>query len=92
MLDIVQTSRFKRDLRRCAKRGKDIDKMESIVTKIQHLKELPVKNRDHVLTGEWNGFRECHIEPDWLLIYKLDEANSLLHLVRTGSHADLFDK
>ena len=54
-------------------------------------KRLPIKNKDHNLGGEWNGFRECHIEPDWLLIYRRDEKNKTLEYARTGTHADLFE-
>ena len=92
MLEIVTTTRFKKDLKRCNKRGKDIDKIEQIVSDIQQLNPLPFNSKDHPLIGNWVGFRECHIEPDWLLIYSIDEDNSLLHLVRTGTHSDLFDE
>lgn len=92
MLEIVPTSRFKKDLKRCHKRGKDIDKIEWIVTELQHTKTLPQNNKDHPLIGNWSGYRECHIEPDWLLIYAINEKQSLLHLVRTGTHSDLFDE
>lgn len=92
MLEIVPTTRFKRDLKKCGKRGKDIDKIELIIGEIQQLVELPASNKDHALIGNWQGFRECHIEPDWLLIYKVDKENRLLHLTRTGTHSDLFDE
>ncbi|MEE9424706.1 MAG: type II toxin-antitoxin system YafQ family toxin [Methylococcales bacterium] len=92
MLEIVPTTRFKRDLKRCGKQGKEIDKIEWIVNEIQQLNELPISNKDHPLTGNWSGFRECHIEPDWLLIYHVDKDKNLLHLTRTGSHANLFDQ
>ncbi len=92
MLEIVTTTRFKKDLKRCNKRGKDIDKIEWIVSELQQLNPLPVNNKDHPLIGNWVGFRECHIESDWLLIYCLNEEKTLLHLVRTGTHSDLFDE
>lgn len=92
MLTIVPATRFKRDLRKCARRNKDIDKLETIVNALQNTKPLDPRHRDHNLTGNWTGFRECHIEPDWLLIYRIDDDKSLLYLVRTGSHSDLFDE
>lgn len=92
MLEIVTTRRFKKDLKRCHKRGKSIDKIEWIVSELQRIKSLPQSNKDHPLIGNWSGYRECHIEPDWLLIYMIDDEQSLLHLVRTGTHSDLFDE
>ncbi len=92
MLKIVPTTRFKKDLKRCHRRGKDIDKIEWIVSQLQQLTVLPSNNKDHPLVGNWIGYRECHIEPNWLLIYSINEDNNLLHLVRTGTHSDLFDE
>ena len=80
---------FRRDLKRVRKRGKNIDKLKIVVRKLSMGETLPASYRDHFLTGNYKGFRECHIEPDWLLIYRITEA--ALILVRTGSHADLFD-
>ena len=91
-MEIVTTSRFRKDLKRCSKRGKDIDKIEWIVSEFQQLKTLLPNKKDHPFTGNWVGYRECHIEPNWLLIYCIDEDNNILHLVRTGSHSDLFDE
>jgi len=71
------------------RRGNDLDKLETIVDLLQARKSLPVKNRDHSLSGHWHHHRECHIEPHWLLIYRIDE--DFLFLERTGTHADLFE-
>lgn len=89
MLNLHLTTRFKRDLKQATKRGKDIAKIESIIELLQTGQPLPAKNRDHNLSGDWTDHRECHIEPDWLLIYWTDD--EYLHLARTGTHADLFE-
>ena len=84
------STRFRRDLKRLQRRGKDIDKLEAIIDQLQAQTPLPERQRDHALTGQWSNHRECHIEPDWLLIYRIDSEENLLMLVRSGSHADLF--
>lgn len=89
MLLIKATNRFFKDLKLASKRGYHLDKLEAIVDLLQAQHRLPLKNRDHPLIGEWNHHRECHIEPDWLLIYRIEA--SFLILERTGTHADLFD-
>ncbi|MFO0698799.1 MAG: type II toxin-antitoxin system YafQ family toxin [Nitrospira sp.] len=89
MLLLKTTTRFLKDLKLAKKRGYDIDKLEAIVDLLQAQTPLPPKNKDHTLTGEWNHHRECHIQPDWLLIYRIDA--TFLILERTGTHADLFD-
>lgn len=89
MLNLHLTTRFKRDLKQASKRGKDIAKIESIIELLQTGQHLPAKHKDHNLSGDWNHHRECHIEPDWLLIYWTDD--EYLHLARTGTHADLFE-
>ncbi|MDR4467742.1 MAG: type II toxin-antitoxin system YafQ family toxin [Nitrospira sp.] len=89
MLLLKTTSRFPKDLKLAKKRGYDIDKLEAIVDLLQAQQSLPPKNKDHTLTGEWNHHRECHIQPDRLLIYIIDA--TFLILERTGTHADLFD-
>lgn len=88
MLTPLEEKGFKKDLRRIKKRSKNIDKLKLIVRKLIYQEKLPLKYYNHKLTGNYKGFYECHIEPDWLLIYKLTTTN--LILVRTGSHADLF--
>ncbi len=89
MLLLKTTSRFLKDLKLAKKRGYDIDKLEAIVDLLQAQQSLPPKNKDHTLTGEWNHHRECHIQPDWLLIYRIEA--TFLILERTGTHSDLFD-
>ena len=82
------TSAFKKDLKRIAKRGYNRDLLDSVVDLLRAGQPLPVSRRDHPLKGAWKGRRECHIEPDWLLIYEVTRTHVLL--ARTGTHADLF--
>jgi mRNA interferase YafQ len=89
MLKLEYTNQFKRDLKLSKKRGKNLKKLEPIVELLLKKKPLPEKNKDHDLTGNYKDHRECHIEPDWLLIYLQGEA--VLVLVRTGTHSDLFN-
>jgi mRNA interferase YafQ len=86
---IRPTSRFKKDLRLMKRRGKDIDKLEKIVTLLAHDQPFALEHRDHSLKGERTNHRECHIEANWLLIYR--KIDNELILFRTGSHSDLFD-
>ena len=88
MLVIERTSQFKRDVKRVIKRGKAISKLRFIVDKLANKHILEARYYDHALLGKYINARECHIEPDWLLIYRLTEKK--LHLERTGSHSDLF--
>ena len=90
MLEIILSNQFKRDLKLAAKRGYDLDLLDSVVTKLANQEELPAKYRDHFLTGKYAGFRECHIQPDWLLVYRTEETELILFLSRTGTHSDLF--
>jgi mRNA interferase YafQ len=83
------TRQFDRDLRRAKRRGKTLDKLWNIVELLIRGEPLPSRCRRHRLSGQWNRLWECHIEPDWLLIW--DEAEQTLTLVRTGTHADLFE-
>ena len=80
---------FERDIKRIKKQSKDIEKLRTVIRYLLEEKQLPPKNRDHRLSGNFATFRECHIEPDWLLIYQSDE--NTIRFVRTGSHSDLFD-
>jgi mRNA interferase YafQ len=89
-LDIRRSTQFKKDLKKVIKQRKNLTLLEDIVQKLRHLEQLESKHRDHLLVGDWSGHRECHINPDWLLIYKVDEELELLRLMRTGSHSDLF--
>lgn len=88
MLAAVRSSRFKRDVKRMRKRGKEMDKLKAVLFLLINETPLPTSLRDHALQGDWNGFRDLHIEPDWLLLYRI--ADGELQLARTGSHADLF--
>lgn len=91
MLKIRFTNKMKCDVKLMKKRGKDISKLEIILEKLALGEVLPDKNKDHQLKGEWQNFRECHIEPDWLLIYQIEESELILYATATGSHADLFE-
>jgi mRNA interferase YafQ len=85
---IVTTTRFEKDINLAKKRGKDLSKLRKIIELLIEGKKLPMKNCDHWLTGNYSNRRECHIEPDWLLIYKPGEDQIIFE--RTGSHSDLF--
>lgn len=91
MLEIVLSNRFKKDLKMAKKRGYDLNLLNDVVEKLARQEPLPKKNRDHSLTGDFIGFRECHIQPDWLLIYRVNDEELILFLSRTGTHSDLFD-
>ena len=88
--ELLSTGRFKKDLKTIMKRGYNIQLLQDVVDLLVAGIPLPEKNKDHVLTGNWNGHRECHIAPDWLLIYKIDNDVLILTLTRTGTHSDLF--
>ena len=92
MLSIVLSNRFKKDLKRAKKRGLDLDLLEEVVDQLAKCVPLPEKNRDHALTGDYIGFRECHVAPDWLLVYRVEDEELELFLFRTGTHSDLFTK
>lgn len=89
MLTIKFHNQFKRDLKLMIKRGCDENKLWRIVADLANEVPLPPNNRDHALVGNYSGFRECHIEPDWLLVYQIQQEELLLILTRTGTHADL---
>lgn len=90
MRSIRRTTQFKKDVKRVQKRGKDFSEFKRVIELLVEGKPLEEKHRDHALVGNWAGTRDCHIEPDWLLLYQIDEEE--LVLVRTGSHSDLFKK
>ncbi|MBQ7625502.1 MAG: type II toxin-antitoxin system YafQ family toxin [Rhodocyclaceae bacterium] len=90
MLTPHRHGQFKRDVRLAKKRGKDMDKLRTLLTLLIKERPLPARYHDHPLKGDWLGFRDAHIEPDWVLIYCVD--GDILHLARTGTHADLFDE
>lgn len=89
MLDIVISNKCKKDLRRAKKRGLDLNDFFAVVEMLQRRETLPVRYRDHALTANRTGLRDCHIRPDWILIYEIRETELVLLLVETGSHADL---
>lgn len=88
MLDVRYSAKFKKDLKLCAKRQYKLSLLQQVIDTLRLPAALPIKNSDHNLSGDLNKFRECHVEPDWLLIYR-QEGNELF-LYRTGTHADLF--
>jgi mRNA interferase YafQ len=88
MRKIIRSAQFKRDVRLAEKRGKDLAKLRELILLLVEEKPLPPHYKDHPLTGDWKHYRDSHIEPDWLLLYKVDRKD--LYLVRTGTHADLF--
>ena len=88
MLDIVQTSKFKKDYKRLVKQGKDMSLLKPAITTLQKQEPLPASYNDHALEGNMKGFRECHIKGDWVLVYRIDDKQLILTLVRTGTHRD----
>lgn len=91
-LDIIWTNQFKKDYKQALKRHLNIDLLDDIIRKLASNEPLPDKNKDHFLAGNWSGYRECHIQPDWLLIYRIEDDMLILTLARTGTHSDLFGK
>lgn len=87
---IKATNRFEKDVKQAQKRGKDLDKLFFVIEKLANGEKLDEKYRDHSLVGLYKGCRECHIEPDWLLVYEIFEDILILSLARTGTHSDLF--
>lgn len=90
--EIVWTTQFKKDYKLAMKRNMNMDLINDIIRKLAAGEELEEKNKDHQLTGNWVGHRECHILPDWLLIYRVDDDVLVLTLSRTGTYSDLFEK
>lgn len=88
MLQASYSGRFKKDVKLLQKRGKNMDKLKTAITLLLNESELPPKYLDHSLKGDWKGWRDLHLEPDWLLIYK--PLNNEIRFERTGTHADLF--
>lgn len=86
------TTQFRKDYKLAIKRGLKIELLEEIVTLLATGTPLPEKNKDHALSGDWAGHRDCHILPDWLLIYRIENDVLVLTLARTGTHSDLFGK
>lgn len=89
MLELRTSARFNRDVKRMKKRGKDMSLLIETITALQNKQKLPDRYYDHALTGNLKGFRECHIQPDWLLIYSVNLTELILFAQRTGTHSDL---
>lgn len=90
MLEIQYEKSFKKDFKRMLKRGYNQEHLKDVLSLLAEQKALPEKYKDHNLSGNYEGYRECHIEPDWLLIYKIYDDKLVLVVTRTGSHSDLF--
>ncbi|MGN0363257.1 MAG: type II toxin-antitoxin system YafQ family toxin [Bilifractor sp.] len=88
---VKHTTQFKRDFKLAMKRGLKIELLEEVIGTLAMGESLPDKNGDHALTGNWVGHRECHILPDWLLIYRIEDDVLVLTLARTGTHSDLLE-
>ncbi|MDO9543311.1 MAG: type II toxin-antitoxin system YafQ family toxin [Kiritimatiellia bacterium] len=89
MKQLFQTTQFSKDAKQMQKRGKDLEKLKVLVRKLANDEPLDPCHRDHPLAGEWKHCRDCHVEPDWILIYT--KTNEYLRLERTGTHSDLFE-
>jgi mRNA interferase YafQ len=89
MFEIKRTSAFKKDLKQLIRQGKDLARMQIVVDELAAGRTLDPKYQDHALTGSWKGFRDCHIQPDWVLLYKVEKKALVLTLTRTGTHAEL---
>ena len=90
MLTIKYQAAFKKDYKRIIRRGYDVRLLEKVIAILAEQRSLPESYRDHSLSGDYIGYRECHITPDWLLIYEIKNDELILCLTRTGSHSDLF--
>ena len=90
MLSIETSHIYKKGYKRVIKRGLPIEKLNEVVLKLANQEVLPEKYKDHSLSGKYVGYRECHIQPDWLLIYRIDNGRLVLYLLDTGTHSDLF--
>ena len=89
-LKVVWTAQFKKDYKEAMKSNLDINQLDKVIRSLSNLEELDPKYRDHSLSGDWKSFRECHVKPDWLFIYKIEGERLILTLARTGSHSNLF--
>ncbi|MCL2481192.1 MAG: type II toxin-antitoxin system YafQ family toxin [Spirochaetaceae bacterium] len=92
MLTLHTTGQFRKDVKLARKRGLDISLLKSVIQTLLEEKPLAAKHKNHLLVGNYAGFRECHIQPNWLLIYIIDKGRLILTASRTGTHTDLFDK
>ena len=89
---VVWTSKFKKEYKLAIKRGLDIDLIDNVIRTLSRGQQLSEEYNDHLLSGNWKGYRECHIQPDWLLIYRIESNKLILTLTRTGTHSELFNK
>jgi len=90
MYTIKPTTKFQKDLKLVKKRGYQISLLTTVIEQLSNGETLDAKYKDHLLKGNYTGYRECHITPDWLLIYEISEDDLILYLTRTGTHSDLF--
>ena len=88
MRNLISGAQFRRDVKLAQRRGKDMSKLRELIMLLAEGRPLPHQYKDHPLAGDWKDYRDCHLEPAWLLIYKIDKDD--VYLVRTGTHADLF--
>lgn len=88
MRSLIRSAQFRRDVKLAQRRGKDLSKLRELILLLAEDQPLPPRYKDHPLSGDWKHYRDCHIESDWLLIYKIEGDD--LYLVRTGTHSDLF--
>ena len=91
-MKLVSTSQFKRDYKKARKRGLPLSELHYVLEKLRLEEKLEERYRDHALVGGYAGFRECHVRPDWPLVYAIDEGRLVLTASRTGTHSDLFDR
>lgn len=91
MMRLFPTAKFRRDYKRCKRRGYDMQLLKDVLDTLQNGEPLDIKYRDHQLSGKYSKFRECHIQPDWLLIYHVNGDALVLTASRTGTHSDLLD-
>ncbi len=90
MLNVFFSNQFKRDYKKAVKRHCDTDELFKVIELLKNQQPLPPEKRDHALTGDYSGYRECHVHPDFLLVYKVVDSQLQLYLYRTGTHSDLF--
>ena len=90
MYKLEYSNKFEKDIKRCIKQNKDMSKFKALNILIVNGEKLPAKYKEHFLIGNWKGYKECHIQPDWLLIYKINELEKTIYYARTGSHSELF--
>ena len=90
MLEVFYSNQFKKDYKKAVKRHNDVEELFKVIELLKKQQPLPLEKRDHALTGDYSGYRECHVHPDFLLVYKVVDSQLQLYLYRTGTHSDLF--